>query len=255
QKRAYITAAHGLTTHLSPRNPNITVHDEFSYLHSRIGNYSHNGPQFLPWHRYFLHAYENALKQYSNYTGPLPYWDWSLDYRNLTGSPVWNIDDGFGPSGSSSPSVGTGGCVDQGPFANWAPAYYDGVYHPHCLSRGFLDAATVARVGNLTVRPDALKRVIRKKQEYFDFLMAVETMSHLTIPYVVQGDFVKVTAPNDPRLWEYGGMRNINSTYEDAAVDDVMQFGDFLGPEGVVTVMDVMDTERGFLCYTYDSTV
>ncbi|KAE8406589.1 hypothetical protein BDV37DRAFT_242850 [Aspergillus pseudonomiae] len=274
EKTSYIAAAHCLTTTPSPRNSNITVHDDFSYLHSRTGNYSHNAAPFLPWHRYFLHAYEHALKEYCHYTGPLPYWDWSLDYRNLIESPIWDTDDGFGPSGSSFTSVANGRCVDQGPFANWMPTYYEGNYHPHCLSRGFQDETIVTRVGNLTVRPDILQGVIRDKSEYFDFLLAVETMSHLTIPYIVQGDFSKVTAPNDPvfflhhaqvdRVWwswqgvhderrrKYNGIARYDSTAE-ASVSDVLDLGFILENGAVVTVEDVMDAEGSLLCYRYDT--
>ncbi|GAB1210724.1 hypothetical protein APSETT445_009521 [Aspergillus pseudonomiae] len=190
------------------------------------------------------------------------YWDWSLDYRNLIASPIWDTDDGFGPSGSSFTSVANGRCVDHGPFANWMPTYYEGNYHPHCLSRGFQDETTVTRVGNLTVRPDILQGVIRDKSEYFDFLLAVETMSHLTIPYIVQGDFSKVTAPNDPvfflhhaqvdRVWwswqgihderrrKYNGIARYDSTAE-ASVSDALDLGFILENGAVVTVEDKED--------------
>lgn len=215
----------------------------------------------------------------TSYTNPLTihrYWDWSLDYRSLTSSPIWSVHDGFGPSGSSSPSVANGLCVSEGPFANWTPAYYEGNYHPHCLSRGFLDEATVSRVGNITVRPDILQDVIRKESRYFDFLLAVETMSHLTIPYVVQGDFSKVTAPNDPvfflhhaqvdrvwwswqtmvdeRRWQYNGVARNDSTAE-AGLGDILEFGYLLEKGTAVKVEDVMDIEGGLLCYRYDSVI
>lgn len=89
-----------------------------------------------------------------------------------------------------------GRCVVDGPFAGFAPVYYEGVYKPHCLSRGFLDEKTVKRVGNLTIRPSVLQELVQSESSYFDFLLRMETMSHLTIPYVVQGDFRTVTAPN-----------------------------------------------------------
>ncbi|GAB1200379.1 hypothetical protein APSETT444_009750 [Aspergillus pseudonomiae] len=139
------------------------------------------------------------------------------------------------------------------------PTYYEGNYHPHCLSRGFQDETTVTRVGNLTVRPDILQGVIRDKSEYFDFLLAVETMSHLTIPYIVQGDFSKVTAPNDPvfflhhaqvdRVWwswqgihderrrKYNGIARYDSTAE-ASVSDALDLGFILENGAVVTVED-----------------
>lgn len=101
------------------------------------------------------------------------------------------------PNPNPDPSRGINGhCVVDGPFAGFAPVYYEGMYKPHCLSRGFLDEQTVRRVGNLTMRPSVLQELVQSESSYFDFLLRMETMSHLTIPYVVQGDFRTVTAPN-----------------------------------------------------------
>ena len=124
------------------------------------------------------------------------YWDWTLDHTNLIRSPIWDPIHGFGSNGSGPKSVAGGHCVQDGPFANLTTTYFEGKYHPHCLSRGFLDEETIKRVGNLTVQPVVLREIITQTANYFDFLLAVEQMSHLTIPYIVQGDFSKVTAPN-----------------------------------------------------------
>ncbi|OOF98341.1 hypothetical protein ASPCADRAFT_205583 [Aspergillus carbonarius ITEM 5010] len=129
---------------------------------------------------------------------PNRYWDWTLDHTNLIRSPIWDPIHGFGSNGSGPKSVAGGHCVQDGPFANLTTTYFEGKYHPHCLSRGFLDEETIKRVGNLTVQPVVLREIITQTANYFDFLLAVEQMSHLTIPYIVQGDFSKVTAPNDP---------------------------------------------------------
>lgn len=123
------------------------------------------------------------------------YWNWSLDWEDLSKSPVWDNETGFGGSGSGAESVANGRCVLDGPFAGAQAAYYEGNYHPHCLSRGFLADEVIRRVGRLTVQPAILNRVF-EEQDYYDFLLKVEQASHLTIPYIVQGDFSKVTAPN-----------------------------------------------------------
>ncbi|PWY87089.1 Di-copper centre-containing protein, partial [Aspergillus sclerotioniger CBS 115572] len=260
EKKAYLAAARCLTRTLSPRGPSVAIHDEFSLLHSRTGNYSHNAAPFLPWHRYFIQAYEQALHTHCNYTDTLPYWDWTLDHANLIRSPIWHPIDGFGSNGSGPDSVAAGHCVQDGPFAGFTAAYFEGTYHPHCLSRGFLNEETIKRVGNLTVKPSILQEIITQNSTYFDFLLSVEQMSHLTIPYIVQGDFSKVTAPND-RLWwswqlvgtdrrkQYNGIARSEST-EEARLTDRLEFG------GIVMesprVEDVMDTEGGVLCYRYD---
>lgn len=33
---------------------------------------AHDAAPFLPWHRYFIHAYEKALKDHCGYKGTLP---------------------------------------------------------------------------------------------------------------------------------------------------------------------------------------
>ena len=68
---------------------NGTLHDEFAYIHRQIGEYctstshkssnakaltseAHEAAAFLPWHRYFIHLYEQTLKQRCQYAGTLP---------------------------------------------------------------------------------------------------------------------------------------------------------------------------------------
>ncbi|PYI04309.1 Di-copper centre-containing protein [Aspergillus sclerotiicarbonarius CBS 121057] len=250
EKKAYLDAAQCLATTVSPRDPSVTIHDELSLLHSRTGNYSHNAAPFLPWHRYFIHAYEQALHTHCNYTGTLPYWDWTLDHTNLLLSPIWDPNQGFGSNGTGPPSVAGGHCIQDGPFSGLTVSYFEGNYHPHCLSRGFLNEETIQRVGNLTVRPAVHKDIIIQSSKYFDFLLAVEQMSHLTIPYIVQGDFSKVTAPNGTeRKGQYNGLSGIEGI-EEAGVMDWLEFGGVVAES--LRVADVMDTEGEVLCYQYD---
>ncbi|KAK8064599.1 tyrosinase [Apiospora phragmitis] len=77
-----------------------SLHDEFAYIHRKIGDYSHEAAPFLPWHRYFIHIYEQTLKQYCQYEDTLPYWDWTHDWANLTQAPVWSTTEGFGANGN-----------------------------------------------------------------------------------------------------------------------------------------------------------
>ncbi|KAF4613412.1 hypothetical protein G7Y89_g15475 [Cudoniella acicularis] len=69
---------------------------------------------FFPFHRYFVWSYPQSLKNDCGYTGVSPYWDWTLDAADFTGSDLWsdNITSGLGQaSGVSSNDfeVGTGG--------------------------------------------------------------------------------------------------------------------------------------------------
>ena len=92
----------------------------------------HATANFLHWHRYFVWAYETALRTECAYTGYQPYWNWAK-YANLLQSPIFSGDeysmggngDAIGPHndlnlgpGPSLPAGPGGGCMTTGPFAN-----------------------------------------------------------------------------------------------------------------------------------------
>lgn len=85
---------------------------------------------FKHWHRYYIWAYETALRTECDYKGYQPYWDWSK-YSDLVNSPIFNGDEySMGGNGDFVTHSGTnlgmvnlpagpgGGCVTKGPFAN-----------------------------------------------------------------------------------------------------------------------------------------
>ena len=113
-------------------------------------------------------------------------------------SPIWDTDAGFGPNGdvAGPEGVSKGHCVRNGSFSEWNPAYYQGDYQPHCLSRGFLDTATAEERSMTTVKPNILEAVITRETDFFNFTMEIEDVSHITVPYLVHGDFRRITAPN-----------------------------------------------------------
>jgi tyrosinase len=94
----------------------------------------HSQTYFLPWHRYYLHHYEQALRTECGYKGYQPYWNWGRYAADPASSPVFNGDD-FSMSGDGLPIPhkgidvpGTpkefsvippgngGGCITSGPF-------------------------------------------------------------------------------------------------------------------------------------------
>ncbi|KAL7274652.1 hypothetical protein RUND412_002434 [Rhizina undulata] len=165
EKGNYIRAVQCLQTlpSTSPRNlvPGArTRYDDFNAVHINQ-SYGllqgtggiHQVGHFLPWHRYFTAAYENALRTECGYTGGQPYWDWTLDVngnKSVLDSPIFSATEGFGgngpvedPPASTNSSVyipgGTGGgCVLNGPFTNYTASVGPGqslVYNPRCLKR------------------------------------------------------------------------------------------------------------------------
>ena len=87
------------------------------------GNPAHAQPAFLPWHRQFLHKFEQELQKIDpNVT--VPYWDWT-DPKALD---VILQEDFLGTNGQGTTinisGVGefTGGVVSNGNFADWKTA-------------------------------------------------------------------------------------------------------------------------------------
>lgn len=67
--------------------------DEFVRVHQVNGGASHGSPEFLPWHRWYLVQYEEALRQASNNCDIfLPYWDWERDAGNEATTTVLHKD-------------------------------------------------------------------------------------------------------------------------------------------------------------------
>ncbi|EGG12889.1 uncharacterized protein MELLADRAFT_30131, partial [Melampsora larici-populina 98AG31] len=90
-QKSYLSAVKCLMTKPSTLKPrsNLRLYDDFESVHDRSRPNVHWVAQFLPWHRHFIHLYEQAL-QSCGYNGGLPRWNWSLDAANMTASPVWS---------------------------------------------------------------------------------------------------------------------------------------------------------------------
>ncbi|KAJ6492793.1 Di-copper centre-containing protein [Mycena vitilis] len=63
---------------IGPVNTSGSYYDDFVYLHM-----IHFTGLFLPWHRWYLHVYEVALKTKCNFRGSSPYWNWTIDASNV----------------------------------------------------------------------------------------------------------------------------------------------------------------------------
>jgi tyrosinase len=51
-------------------------YDDFVATHINQTRTIHFCGSFFPWHRYYIWAFESALRQECGYTGYLPYWNW-----------------------------------------------------------------------------------------------------------------------------------------------------------------------------------
>ncbi|KAF2121024.1 hypothetical protein BDV96DRAFT_641662 [Lophiotrema nucula] len=277
EKKNYIEAVQCLKDIPSKIGTNYSIFEDFPYAHA-IGDgiKTHGTARFLPWHRYFLHIYEQVLQDQCGYRGGLPYWDWTLDWQHILKAPVWGAGSlAFGTNGTGDTFIDAGvlqrNCVVDGAFANTTLHYLDNKQLQHCLSRGF---NTGSLLHNLTMwlRPKNIETLLLTPR-YEQFNEHMERYIHLAIPAIVQGDFVTRTSPNDPltflhhaqldRLWwlwqhlhphgmsDYGG-----AAYRDAAPsasrDNLQSIIRMSGLAPDIRVAEVMNTRTSVLCYSYN---
>lgn len=111
-------------------------YDDFVALHINQTVYIHFTGSFLTWHRYFIHTFEQALRNECGYPGHLPYWNWgksALDPANspyMDGSRYSQGGNGVYAAHNCTPALisglncippaGGGGCVETGPYAGYA---------------------------------------------------------------------------------------------------------------------------------------
>ena len=156
----------------------------------------HGGPttDFVPWHRWFILAYENILRKVDCRV-TVPYWDWSLDADSPFTSDVWNTDlckyTGLGGNGSPS-----GSCVNTGPFATpgWrlTPSAQNG-----CLRRSHSEA-----VPDCTAVQDVLDTTTA---EFSDFHIGLEVVLHNTVHVSIGGTMVTRESSNAPEFFFHHG--------------------------------------------------
>ncbi|KAL1306307.1 hypothetical protein AAFC00_004390 [Neodothiora populina] len=153
-----------MTAAEAPSYPGIkSRYDEYLATHINYTLQIHFTADFLAWHRFYIHSYEQDLKNLCGYTGHLPYWNWPTDAQAPEKSSLFNGDAySMGSNGVFIPGRGDlylanqdttappgtgGGCIYKGPFkdykANLGPidtANTTGVaspydYNPHCVIR------------------------------------------------------------------------------------------------------------------------
>ncbi|KAG8683107.1 hypothetical protein FRC09_016289, partial [Ceratobasidium sp. 395] len=77
-------------------NKNGTHYDDWTYLHVDPNVKTHITALFFPWHRWYLDAFERAMKINCGFNGTMPYWNWSLDVADFSKSPIFDADPVYG---------------------------------------------------------------------------------------------------------------------------------------------------------------
>lgn len=117
----------------------VSRYDDFVVVHMNQTLTIHGTGNFLSWHRYYVWAFERALKDECGFTGTQPYWNYGKWYADLTASPLFDGSEtslggngappagrkhkrqfpggggggGFGGIGGGGTG---GGCITTGPF-------------------------------------------------------------------------------------------------------------------------------------------
>ncbi|KAJ5410792.1 uncharacterized protein N7487_005151 [Penicillium crustosum] len=278
ERSGYAKAVHCLATTPSRLGLNSTLYDDFAYVHNKLNSQIHFVASFLPWHRYYVHVYEQALKE-CGYNGSMAYWDWTLDSSDPAHSTIWDAHTGVGGNGDPKHTNLVGKdkyeCVVDGPFKNLRPAYLQDSHAPHCLSRSFNNGTEY--IGNM-LGPQytpAVIKTISKLRDFNSYRVALESGPHGAVHSAIGGDMSPATSPNDPiffmhhtqidRLWwlwqqempsnrtyDYSGIRTQDNsdgkTPPPATLNDLLPM---LGMAKDLPVKQLMKTQTSLLCYRY----
>ncbi|KAL7746171.1 hypothetical protein RI367_008508 [Sorochytrium milnesiophthora] len=177
-----------------PQYAGISAFEVYAATHTDNWFTPHSDPRFLPWHRLFLFAYENALRQFSP-TLTLPYWGWDEDANGPERSPVTTARY----YGSSSGGGGT--CIPDGPFrftthvvSPTPGSSVNARSPPRCVTRGFNPQGPLSRFTSTAV----LSQLIQQASSHSAFSLQLENGPHGQVHTWVGGDMGQRFSPNDP---------------------------------------------------------
>ena len=91
-------------------------------------------------------------------------------------------------------------CVTEGPFARLEIPYFEDIYKPHCLLRGFDENITEYRKD---LHPEVLEKLLLSGN-YETLNLGLENGPHIAIPKTINGDFSLHTAPSGSLLYLEG---------------------------------------------------
>ncbi|KAI4660374.1 uncharacterized protein J4E78_005077 [Alternaria triticimaculans] len=213
--------------------------DDFVVTHV-LQTYSvHATANFLSWHRYYIYAYEQLLRNECGYKGYLPYYNWAWWHEDPASSPLFDgSDTSISNAGAYIPDrnytcipseaqgcpiklpPGSGGGCVSGPLANWTMSLgpidskvkdlkpnpqADGLgYNPRCLSRD------VNKHSAYESRDEVITELIKNSKDILTFqnrmqgdypnkYMGVHTAGHYTVGGDAGSDFFN--SPSDPAFY------------------------------------------------------
>lgn len=104
-----------------PPSNDSSYWDELTYTHMNLNPVIHNTGLFLPWHRWYVQAFQDALRSQCGYKGVAPYWAWEFDAANFEKSSIFSSDPttGLGTWGDPNNDYS----IKDGGFSNLTFAY------------------------------------------------------------------------------------------------------------------------------------
>lgn len=214
-------------------------YDEYAKLHQALSNSVHDHDIFLPWHRAFLLAFEDDLRQLSGFENvTLPYWNWADDssLADQKAGVLWDkrflggigSNSGYGPDVPAPPGQQRSRIID-GNFANWTGP--NNMVLTRSLGRNGL--------GKL-YRPSEIEKYIRIKSfgnsgGENGFRHRLEFGAHANAHNWVGGTMANMAiSPIDPSFWSLHGF--VDLIYE-RWTRNALSAGWDLFPDGADTPM------------------
>lgn len=154
-------------------------YDDMVYAHSMVLTTAHGTPLFLPWHRMYIHIYEQVLQRECGMQISMPYWDWSLDAQDPASSALFS-NDAFGGNGDPNNNM----CLTSGPFANTMTTFQTA---GECLSRDFFNTNGGISSAGALFAPEAVRLLVQTYHTFDQFRGAFEFGAHASIHNGVGG--------------------------------------------------------------------
>ncbi|EIN05385.1 Di-copper centre-containing protein [Punctularia strigosozonata HHB-11173 SS5] len=215
---------------IPPINRSSSYNDDISYMHMDLNTKIHWTGLFLPWHRWYVHVHEQAMKEKCGFTGTQPYWDWSKDSAAPDQSPLFldgNPHTGFGSvhgDPNHDHTVVNGAFTDL-MFAYPAPHRLRRVYNrtPWDIYNASSFTPNPEKFAGDSINPSEVHKLITEFdgnytgfQAYFEGFQGAHSAIHLMMGGDMGGEDCPASAPNcvtgpkwtanEPMFWMHHGM-------------------------------------------------
>ncbi|KAI0101245.1 Di-copper centre-containing protein [Daldinia grandis] len=244
----------------------VRLHQSYSpNIHSK--STTQQTHKFLLWHRYYVWAFEQVLRDECGFNRAMPWWDekkWAGKFAQAT---IFT-DQYFG--NLPGPNNGAAVCINSGRFAGLQLSLGPGMAtnNPHCLQRAVNEQTTTQTGVNSW-------NACMSRTTYPDFHSCVEFTFHAQGHNGVGGLMADaIASPGDPaffmhhlfvdyafRKWQIDDVsrRTSISGCADSAncspltMDTMVYIGNICGSKCPdLKVRDLLNTQQGHFCYRYN---